>query len=226
MAAILKAKSIERSGDGSDVYLRSVLNGSLAIADFFAVMALTGRMYTINAGLVTTAVTWTATAAIDITKPILFGTIPAGTAIIPVSLWVYMEAFGTNAQAEFDAIIGTGGSYTSGMTARTPVKTRSDLTGGSGVTWYEGGNTTVTVGSTANINRFWRDGQQFAITKTTASATASVSDPNKFKWSAKETGEIHIAGPSSQLAIHQGSNAGTGFAGLTYVELPSSWLPT
>lgn len=226
MAAILKAKSIERTGDGSDVYLRSVLNGSLAIADFFAVMALTGRMFTVNGGLVTTPVTWTATATIDITKPVLFGVVPSDKAIIPVSLWLYMEAYGTNAQFECDAVIGTGGSYTSGGTARTPVNTRSDITAGSGATFYEGGATIVVVGATTKLNRFWRDGEQFAITKTTASATAAVHDPNKWSWSAKNTGEIHVAGPDSQIAIHQGSQAGTGFVSLTYVELPKSWLPT
>ena len=111
------------------------------------------------------------------------------------------------------------------MTARTPVCTRSDIGGGSGCTFYEGGNTTVTVGSTAKINRFWHDGQQITITKTTGAATVSFADPYKFGWSAKTSGEIHIAGPDSQIAIHQGSQAGTGFVGLTYVEIPSSELP-
>src|SRR3990167_4161240 len=149
MAAILKAKTIERSGDGSDVYLRSVLNGSMAIADFFAVLALTGRMYTINAGLVTTPTTWTATATIDITLPVLFGVVPSDKAIIPVSLWLYMEAFGTSAQFECDGIIGTGGSLTSGGTSRTAVCTRSDIGGQSGVVWTQGGNSILAVGSTA-----------------------------------------------------------------------------
>lgn len=226
MAAILKAKSIERSGDGDDIYLRSVLSGSLSVADFFAVMALTGRMYTVNAGLVTTPVTWTATATIDITLPVLFGRIPSDKGIIPVSLWLYMEAFGTSAQFECEAKIGTGGSLTSGGTTRTAVCTRSDIEGGSGTLWTEGGNSILAVGSIARINRFWRDGAQFAITKTAGSATVAATDPNKFKWSAKETGEIHVAGPDSQLAIYQGSQAGTGFAGITYVEVPKSWLPT
>mgnify|MGYP001562518375 CR=1 FL=1 len=80
-------------------------------------------------------------------QPALFGIVPADKAIIPVSLWFYVEAFGSNAQAELNAVIGTGGSYTSGMTSRTAVCTRSDITGGSGVTWYQGDNSTVVVGS-------------------------------------------------------------------------------
>lgn len=226
MAAILKAKSVERSGDGSDVYLRSVLSGQLAVADFFAVMALVGRMFTINGGLVTTPVTWTATATIDITKPVLFGVVPSDKAIIPVNFWLYMEAFGTTAQFECDAVIGTGGSYTSGMTSRTPVNSRSDITGGSGCTFYEGGNTTVTVGSTAKINRFWRDGEQFAVSQTSALVSQSNDNRHKYTYNALADGGIQIAGPDSQIAIHQGSQAGTGFVGMTYVEIPKSWLPT
>ncbi len=136
-----------------------------------------------------------------------------------------MEAFGSNAQFECNAVIGTGGSYTSGMTAITPVCTRSDIGTGSSCTVYAGGNSTVTVGSTAHLDVFWRDGQQFAITKTTASATASVSDPCNFVWRALDSGEVHVAGPNSQLAIHQGSQAGTGFVKLVYVEIDSSELP-
>ena len=99
------------------------------------------------------------------------------------------------------------------------------MQGGSGTLWYEGGNTIVTVAPTGAINRFWRDGAQFAITKTAGSATVSVNDTNKFWWAAVNTGEIQIAGPSSQISLNQGSQAGTGFACITYVEVPSSELP-
>lgn len=225
MAAILKGKTAVRSGDGSDVYLRALLSGELGIVDYFAVSALRGRMYTVNGGLVTTPVTWTATATIDITKPVLFGVVPSDKAIVLVNLWLYMEAYGTNAQFECDAVVGTGGSRTSGGTQRYGVNSRSDIDGGSGVTWWEGGATIVTVGATTKLNRFWRHGQQFAITKTTASATAAVDDPSKFEWNALETSTFVIAGPDSQVAIHQGSQAGTGFAGLTYVEIPKGELP-
>jgi hypothetical protein len=225
MALNLKAKTITRTGDGSDIYTKAMLTGEIGIADYFAIKAFKGQMFNASSVSVTTATTWTATATIDITKPALWLNVPTGKAIIPVFAMLYMEAFGSNAQFECQGVIGTGGSYTSGMTAITPVCTRSDISGGSACTVYAGGNSTVVVGQTANLNYFWRDGQQFAITKTTASATASVSDPNRFVWRAKDEYNINIAGPNSQLQINQGSQAGTGFVTLVYVEIPATDLP-
>ncbi len=225
MAAILKGKTVTRSGDGAEVYLRALLNGELGVVDYFAIQAMKGRMFYAGSVDVTTATTWTATATVDVTKPCFFLTVPSSKAIIPVEIQLYMEAFGTNAQFECNAVIGIGGSYTSGMTAITPVCTRSDVSNTSACTAYAGGNTTVTVGSTGKLNVFWRDGQQFAITKSGGSATASASDPCKFVWRATDGYSLHIAGPDSQLAIHQGSQGGAGFVKLIYGEIPSSELP-
>lgn len=224
--AIVKAKTRVRTGDGSDINLRAVLTGELGVADYIFVQTLLGNAYYIGSADVTTPTTWTATATIDITKPILFVNVPSGKAMIPVHIETYMEAYGTNAQFEIQGVIGTGGSYTSGMTAITPVNLRTDLSNNSGLTCYAGGNTTVTVGQTANLNIFWRDGEQFAITKTTASATASVHDPVKWVWDAVATNTFPIAGPNSQLQINQGSQAGTGFVKLIAIVIPSSELPS
>ena len=223
--ALIKARTVVRSGDGVDVSIRALLSGEIGIADYFAIKAMKGQMFNASSVSVTTATTWTATATIDITKPALFLSVPSGKAIIPVFAMLYMEAFGTAAQFECQGVIGTGGSYVSGMTAITPVCTRSDIGGGSACTVYAGGNTTVTVGQTAKLNYFWRDGQQYAITKSGASATVSASDPCRFVWRAKDEYNINIAGPESQLQINQGSQAGTGFVTLVYVEIPSSELP-
>lgn len=227
MAAILKAKSAARSGDGTDTYLRSVLSGELGVADYFFVQALKGNMYYIGSADVSTPTTWTATGTIDITKPALYVSVPTNKAIIPVHAELYMEAFGTNAQFECQMTIGTHTTttYTSGGTAITPVNMRSDLSDNSGLVCYAGGNSIVTVGVTQKINIPWRDGQQFAITKTTASATASVTDPNKFVWDAVATNTFPIAGPDSTLQINQGSQAGTGFVKLIAVVINSSELP-
>lgn len=225
MAAILKGRTVTRSGDGVDVYLRALLSGEIGIADYFAISALRGRVFTASSVSVSTPTTWTATATIDVTKSMFLAAVPSGYAIIPMNIEVYYEAFGTDAQMELQALIGTGGSRTSGMTAITPVCTRSDLGTGSACTVWAGGNTTVTVGPTAKINYFWRDGLQFAITKTASSATVSAADPYKFTWSAIRDSSFNIAGPDSQLVINQGSQAGTGFVKVQYVEIPASELP-
>lgn len=225
MAALIKAKTIRRSGDGSDVNIQALLNGEMSMADYFFVQALKGNMYYIGSADVSTATTWTAAAAIDITKPILFISVPSGKVLIPVHIEVIMEAYGSNGQFEVQAVSGTGGSYTSGMTAITPVNMRTNLSDNSGLTCYAGGNTTVTVGQTGKINVFWRDMEQFAITKTTASATASVHDPVKWVWDAVATNTFVMCGPEAQLQVNHGSNAGTGYVKLFGVVIPSSELP-
>lgn len=226
MAAILKGTTVKRSGDGVDVYLRALLSGELGFADYYAISALRGRVFTAASANVTTPTTFEATATIDVTKSLFMAIVGSGVAIIPMNIEVYYEAFGSNAQMELQALIGTGGSRTSGMTAVTPVCTRSDLAPGSGVTVWMGGNSTVTVGPTSKINYFWRTGQQFAITKTTASATAAVSDPNRLTWSALAESSFNIAGPESQLVLNQGSQAGTGFVKIQWIEIPASELPS
>lgn len=226
MAAILKGKTVVRgSGDGEDKYLRALLSGELGLAEYYLISALRGRVFTASSISVTTATTWTAAASIDITKSMFMAIVPSGYAIIPMNIEVYYETFGTDAQMELQALIGTGGSRTSGMTAITPVCTRSDIGGAGNTACWAGGNTTVTVGPTAKINYFWRTGLQFAITKTASSATVSATDPYRFTWSALAESSFNIAGPDSQLVINQGSQAGTGFVKVQYIEVPSSELP-
>ena len=226
MAAILKGTTVKQSGDGVDVYLRALLSGELGFADYYAISALRGRVFTASSISVTTPTTWTATSTIDVTLPIFMAIVPTGYAIIPMNIEVYFEAFGTSAQMELQALIGTGGSRTSGMTAITPVCTRSDLGGAGNITCWAGGNSTVAVGPTTKINYFWRTGKQFAITKTSESATVSSWDPNRYTWSALADSSFNIAGPDSQLCINQGSQAATGFVKVQYIEIPASELPS
>lgn len=228
MAAIQKAKTIVRSGssaDGTDVYLRALLSGEISVADYFFVQAMRGNQYYIGSADVSTPTTWTATSTVDITKPALYVGVPSNKVLIPVHIELYMEAYGTNAQFEVQAVSGTGGSYTSGGTSITPVNMRTALSDSTGLTCYAGGNTIVTVGQTGKLNVFWRDGEQFAITKTTASATASVHDPNKWVWDAVATNTFVMCGPDAQLQVNQGSQAGTGFVKLIAIVINSSDLP-
>ena len=226
MAAILKGTTVKRSGDGVDVYLRALLSGELGFADYYAISALRGRVYTASSISVTTPTTFEATSTIDVTKSLFMMIVPTGYAMIPMNIEVYWEAFGTSAQMELQALIGTGGSRTSGMTAVTPVSSRSDVSGAGNITCWMGGNSTVTVGPTAKINYFWRTGKQFAITKTSESASVSSWDPNRYTWSALADSSFNVAGPDSQLVLNQGSQAGTGFVKVQYIEIPSSELPS
>ena len=224
----LKVKTLVRSGssgDGSDKYLKSALSGELAVADFFLAQSLRGNMYYIGSADVTTPTTWTATATIDITLPVLWVSVPSNKVLIPVHIELYMEAYGTSAQFECQAVSGTGGSRTSGGTAITPVNMRAGLSDNSGLTCFAGGNSIVIIGQTTKLNVFWRDGAQFAITKTSSSATVAATDPNKFVWDAAATNTFVMCGPDAQLQINQGSQAGTGFVKMTAVVMDAADLP-
>ena len=75
---------------------------------------------------------------------------------------------------------------------------------------------------TTNVSEFWRDGQQFCVTKTTANATATASDPFTFTWRLIDSLTAPVCVGASQLMICQGSQAGTGFIEFIYAEYPST----
>lgn len=208
--------------DGQGGKTRLNRQGALVIQDEIAQAAKDGRIFCINAGTVTTPLTFGGGATIDVTKPQLWVSVPAGTSIIPLSLVVYAEAFGTSAQFECNAQVGTGGSRTSGGALIAPTNMRSDAPYTSTVTAYNGVSSPVFVGSTTNVSEFWRNGQQFAITKSAGSATASASDPNRFVWHWKLADWAPVLVDASQLAVHVAGQAVTGFITLVYVEKPSA----
>lgn len=190
---------------------------------FITQATLEGRLFALDVGTLTAPSTWTATATISGTKAAAFISVPAGTTIIPVFIRLYMEAFGSNAQFECMASIGTGGSCTSANgTLTTPTNLRTDAPNASTTSCY--GICTANVYPTANISEFWRDGQQFAITKTAGSATASVSDPNNFVWKYTDGFAAPVIVGPGQLGVYQGSQAGTGFCQIIWVEYPSAMV--
>jgi len=217
MGVNLKVQNV----NDADVNAQSTVDGSLLTASWIQQKVLEGRVFCAQAGLLTTAITWTATATNDQTKPAMFLHVPDGTTVIPLEISMYFEAYGTNAQAELEAITGTGG-VSAGGTAMTITNMRSDAN----VTSLCTATSDITGGTacTANVNAFWRDGQQFAITKTTAKADASIYDPNKFVWRHSDSLVAPVCKGASQLMVTQGSQAGTGFGKIIFVELPTGDL--
>jgi len=222
--ALMKGKARQTSAvsvesEGSDVYLRAMRDGTLLSADWILAKTIQGRLFCAQAGLLTTEITWTATATNDQTKPAMFIDVPSGTTIFPLEISLYMEAYGSNAQFECEAITGTGG-VSAGGTAMTITNMRSDAPYTSNCT----GTSDITGGTacTTNLSAFWRDGAQFAITKTGGSATVAATDPNKFVWRYKDGLYCPIVVGHGQLMVTQGSQAGTGFGKIIFIEVPTS----
>lgn len=213
---------VTRQGsDGGIMDLRCARDGVLFTAPWLLAQAMEGRMYSASAGSLTTAITWTGTAACDMTKAAVMIDVPSGTTIIPVSIQLQMEAYGTNAIFECAAHCGSGG-VSAGGTAVTVTNLRSDApdTTECTVTSDLTGGTALTT----NICEFWRDGLQVAITKATAVNNIANKDDFKFVWTLAESSAFPIVIGAGQLFVTQGSQAGTGFAKIVWVEIPSTMV--
>jgi hypothetical protein len=225
--ALFKAKanqssSVSRVGEGADVYVKALRDGSLTTAAFFQAMAMEGRMYVANAGSVTTPITFGA-GDITGTEPDLLVEVPSNMVVIPVSFILNVEAYGTTAIFQCILSAGKGGSRgaATGGTAVTPVNVRTDAPFASQSTIYSNIDTGTATYLTTNAYEFWRDGLQKAVTQAAADAT-SPHRLETFAWSAQATGTYPILVGASQLFAFAAGQAGTGFMTLTYVELPVS----
>jgi len=223
--AIIKAKANQTTGvaavaEGSDVYLRAMRDGTLINAEWIMSQALRGRLFCAQAGLLTTPITWTATATNDQTKPAMFLDVPDGTTIIPLEISLYMEAHGTDALFECAFLCGTGG-VSAGGTAMTITNMRTDAPFKSNVT----GTSDITGGTacTTNISSFFASGVQL-ITTIATSDDASMRNPDLYVWRYSDGLYAPIVKGAAQLMVTQGSQAGTGFGKIIFVELPSDEL--
>ena len=224
--ALMKAKARQTSGiaavyEGNDTYLRSLRDGTLLTAEWIMAQTMRGRLMCAQAGVLTTAITWTATAANDQTKPAMFLDVPSGTTIFPLEIDLYMEAYGTNALFECAAITGSGG-VSAGGTAMTITNMRSDAPYSTNCT----GTSDITGGTacTTNVNEFWKSGLQKAITVSTAVANVANSgkDFYTFTWRYSDGLYCPIVVGAGQLMVTQGSQAGTGFGRIIFIEVPTT----
>ena len=172
-----------------------------------------------SAGSLTTAITWTATAACDQTKAAVMVDVPSGTTIFPLQIALQMEAYGTNALFECAASIGSGG-VSAGGSAVTVTNMRSDAPYSTNCTVTS--DLTGATALTTNDCEFWRDGLQVAITKATAVNNIANMDQFKFVWNYKDGLFCPIVVGAGQLVVTQGSQAGTGFCKIVWIEVPTS----
>jgi hypothetical protein len=150
----------------------------------------------------------------------MFLDVPAETTIIPIEISMYFEAFGTDALFEIAALCGTG-AVSAGGTAMTITNMRTDAPFTSNVT----ATSDITGGTapTANISAFWASGIQL-VTTTATSDDDSSRRPDLFVWRYKDSGYAPVVRGAAQLLVTQGSQAGTGFGKVIFVELPTSEL--
>ena len=218
---------IRPAGDDDFRMLRLQHDGAAFVTEWEMGLALEGRVYVATAGTVTTPITFGA-GTIDTTEPDFDMSVPASTLVIPLEIRVYMETYGTNAQFECMASVGRLGVLGStGATTVTPTNLRMDAPFTSTVSIVSNVDASGATYMTGNVTEFWRAGQQFSITKTTASATAAVDDPNLFIWRRSESRVapvLYSTAGITRLNVFATSQAGSGFITVIYAELPGSAL--
>ena len=219
LATIVRQNSAPGYGEGVQAPLRQNRMGELVLSEKIHQASLDGRVFVANAGTLTAPITFTSTSTIDGTKAAFFLAVPSGKTVIPLEIVCYMEVFGTTAQFEIMGAIGTGG-VTAGASAVTITSLRTDAPFTSACT--AGSDLTGATYMTGNVAEFWRDGQQFTVTKSAGSATVAVYDPCIFRWRYADAMYTPLLVGASQLGVFIGSQAGAGFIKCVFAEFDTT----
>lgn len=183
-----------------------------------------GYGYIIQGGSATTPITG---AGVYVnTTPDMDILVPSSKAFIPLYICVKYETVGTNGIQEVIATAGTGGTQ-GAATAVTPVNLNTAFGNESGLT-ARSPSTGATLMS-AKTHDIWTSGVPVGVTKTTASATASVlDDSSRFEYNARSEGVYHILQASdslnARLNIWMGGQAPTGFIIVKGLVVPVSFV--
>ncbi len=219
---ITQVSSSERAAnDAALVGLKLQRDGALFTSAWTMGLAMEGRVFVGNLGTATAPATFSDSDTISTTEVDFDLLVPPGTVVIPLEIRVYNEAYGTSLQFECMASTGTGGSQTSGTTV-TPRNLRADAPHAS-VCDVRGATASGGTYMDANVAEFWRDGQQFAITKTAGAVATTAADPyiHIWRWSdALLPPILYSTSAESRLTVFASSQVGTGFITVIWAELP------
>ena len=214
---VVTQASVSRLGEGTEQYLRMLRDGSIGVADFIAVLSLEGRVFTATAGEATSPATF-GDGGLDTDEFDLHVAVPASVVIIPLSLNIHFEAFGTASLVECVMQSGSGSVTGAATAAVTAISSNKNSGRTSACTIGEAcadGGTALTT----NIKEIWRESNQLAIT---TASVGQIRSPYNYRWNAMDNGVLDVVGPAEQVCIWAAANAGTGFISFKYIELPSS----
>lgn len=204
------------------VYLKALKNGTLSVAQFAELMSLEGRVFSANAGSVTTPVTFGA-GNIDTTEPDLQIIVPDGTTIIPLEIILTMEAYGTTALFEFMASIGQGSTVAHGTDTDVTITNTNTLSTNVSACTAGAASNNDAVYPISKITEFWRGCEPLAVTVGTADDDSTFY-PVNYIWRAKEAGYYPVLSGKGALNVFASAQAGTGFIECKFIEVPTTWL--
>lgn len=189
-----------------------------------------GRVFAANAGTITAPITMGA-GSIDSTEPDLDVAVRPGTIIVPLSILVVMETFGTTLLWEGMAAVGcgatgarTGGTLIDPVNLRTDSPRLSALRGGSLASQGVASNVDASGATyqTINIHEFWRYGANKVVDIGTAIDTSTDVRTERYWSILSDPAAPHVkaldATNLGRLNVYSGSQAGTGFIILKFAE--------
>lgn len=211
------------TADGALTALRGTRDGAVFQTDWYLAAALEGRAFGINTGTGSSPDTMT-TASLDVAKPDLAITVPAGTTIFPVYIEYSIED--TDGVGVLDVVAVASSADTqvlSGGTALTIYNMRTDapvssncsaasVLASAGVTPYTG-----------NYIEFFRGYAGDVTDQHVVSTSQTVATASRYHWSASKTMVPPVLTGVSQICVYcTGPGALKGWITVLWVEMPSN----
>lgn len=209
--------AIDHVSEGADQYLRMLRDGSLVQMPWLTAKVLEGKVYGVQAGILTTPITCNATIADG--EPDVLVTVPSGTTIIPVYISVAFEDTGTAQVMDVLAVASSVYDNAVTATAATIYNLRTDKpTGGSQCTAYSVVTAAGTACESGNFFEFWRPYAGFAEDGFNSSTSWGNNALHGAKWQIGESLVPPAIVGAGSLNIFASAQAGTAFITAIWVE--------
>lgn len=201
------------TADNQWISPRAIRDGSLVTVPLYDALAMEGRIFTANMGSVTTPLTFLVTAA---NRPDAWIRVPSGTAILPISISIALEAFaGTVTEIDVRVAENDIGNGTSSAASVGPLTNRTNSTAvTSGCTARQ----LATADTTAETN------PRSIFRKTIPAASAAANDAAAPTIITRDQmGYPVLVGAASwEVFIAATTTQATGFIVMQWAEVPST----
>ena len=203
--------SMVNAGNAGRRAVEGTRDGAIFTADYKMKLALMGRILVVNAGTITTPLTWLITGA---NRPDVVLRVPTGTTIIPFTVEMVLEAAaGTATELDIRMAQNDIGIGTSSAASIGPIGMRSDVPFTSAVVARQ----LYTGDATAETNPVSLHRQTWPL------AQASGLMPYSDYWNP--TAPPILVGPASlEVFLAATTTQATGYCQIIFGEVPSAWV--
>lgn len=225
--ALIKAKgqqtsAVQRLNEGSDVYIRALRDGTLINVPWVTALAMEGKIFGVNAGVLTTPLTFNATIADG--EPDLLINVPSGITILPLMIQVGFEDTGTVQVLDVFAVTSPVYDNANTSTALTIRNLRTDLPAQSSCSAMAVVTADGTALETGNYFEFWRPLAGFGDDAFNGNTSWVNSNVAGCRWTIGENLVPPIVVGQGSLGVYASAQAGTGFITAIWAEFPSGTI--